>query len=152
MRAFSRLALAAFFIGAGATHLLMPAPYLAIMPTYVPWPAAMIALSGVAEIVGGLGVCFRATRTAAGWCLVALLVAVFPANIQALSTGIVIEEYSVPHWALWARLPFQLLFIAWVYSACLSALRNRPDVANSRKIPTATVSTHDVITRSGERR
>jgi uncharacterized membrane protein len=119
VRAFSRFALALFFIAAGATHLILPAPYLAIMPAYVPWPAAMVALSGLAEILGGLGVCLRTTRAAAGWCLIALLVAVFPANIYALSTGMVVREYSIPAWLLWARLPFQPLFVVWVYYVCL---------------------------------
>ncbi len=120
MRTFSRFALACFFIVAGTTHLLMPEPFLAITPPYVPWPAAMVAISGVAEILGGLGVCFRATRVAAGWCLIALLVAVFPANIHAISTGMVIGGHALPAWILWARLPFQLLFIAWVYRVCLT--------------------------------
>ena len=97
----------------------MPAPYLAIMPTYVPWPAAMVAISGVAEILGGLGVCCRATRVVAGLGLIALLAAVFPANIQALSTGMVFADHDLPAWMLWARLPFQLLFIAWIYCVCL---------------------------------
>jgi uncharacterized membrane protein len=119
MRTISRFALALFFIIAGTVHLVAPAPYLAIMPPYVPWPAAMVALSGVAEILGGIGVCFRATRVAAGWCLIALLVAVFPANIHAISTGMIIDGHALPVWMLWARLPVQLLFIAWVYRACL---------------------------------
>lgn len=123
----SRFALALFFIITGLTHLIMPAPYVAIMPPYVPWPGAMVAISGVAEILGGLGVCFHATRAAAGWCLIALLLAVFPANIHAISTGMVIGEYSVPHWMLWARLPLQVLFIAWVYSVCLSARKEIPE-------------------------
>ncbi len=120
MRIFSRFALAAFFIIAGAAHLIAPAPSLAIMPPYVPWPEAMVAISGVAEILGGLAVCFRATRVAAGWGLIALLVAVFPANIHALSTGMVIGGYALPAWMLWARLPVQLLFVAWVNRVCLS--------------------------------
>jgi len=115
----SRFALALFFIIAGTTHLILPAPYLAIMPPYVPWPAAMVAISGVAEILGGFGVCFRPTRVAAGWGLIALLVAVFPANIQALSTGMVFGGHDLPTWMLWARLPFQPLFIAWIYRVCL---------------------------------
>jgi uncharacterized membrane protein len=123
VRTFSRFALALFFIVSGTAHLLAPAPSLAIMPPYVPWPAAMVALSGVAEILGGVGVCFRATRVAAGWCLIALLLAVFPANIHALSTGMVIGGYALPAWVLWARLPFQLLFIAWVSHVCLSTRR-----------------------------
>jgi uncharacterized membrane protein len=115
----SRFALALFFIVAGTIHLLMPAPYLAIMPPYVPWAAAMVAISGMAEILGGLGVCFCPTRIAAGWWLIALLVAVFPANIQALSTGMVFGGHELPTWMLWARLPFQPLFIVWIYLVCL---------------------------------
>lgn len=79
----------------------------------------MVAVSGVAEILGGAGVCFRSTRRAAGWWLIALLIAVFPANIHAISTGMVIGGHALPAWILWARLPFQLLFIAWVYRVCL---------------------------------
>ena len=119
MSAVSRVALALFFIVAGTAHFITPAPYLAIVPSYFPWPAAMVALSGVAEIMGGLGVCFRSTRRAAGWWLIALLIAVFPANIHAISTGMIIGGHALPAWILWARLPFQLLFIAWVYRACL---------------------------------
>jgi uncharacterized membrane protein len=115
----SRVALALFFIIAGASHLIAPAGYLAIVPAAVLWPAAMVALSGAAEILGGLGICFRSTRPAAGWWLIALLIAVFPANIHAISTGMVIGGHSVPAWMLWARLPFQLLFIVWVYRVCL---------------------------------
>jgi len=119
MRDVSRFALALFFIIAGSAHFIAPAPYLAIVPSYLPWPAMLVALSGGAEIMGGLGICFRLTRIAAGWGLIALLVAVFPANIHALSTGMVIGGHALPAWMLWARLPFQFLFIAWVYRACL---------------------------------
>jgi uncharacterized membrane protein len=119
MSAIPRVALALFFIVAGAAHFISPALYLAIVPTYLPWPAAMVALSGVAEILGGLGVCFRSTRRPAGWWLIALLITVFPANIHALSTGMVIGGHALPTWILWARLPFQLLFIIWVYRVCL---------------------------------
>jgi uncharacterized membrane protein len=119
MSAISRGALALFFIVAATAHFITPAPYLAIVPTYLPWPAAMVALSGVAEILGGAGVWFRTTRRAAGWGLLALLIAVFPANIHAISTGMVIGGHALPIWILWARLPFQLLFIAWVYRVCL---------------------------------
>jgi uncharacterized membrane protein len=119
MSAVSRGALALFFIVAGIAHFITPAPYLAIVPYYFPWPAALVALSGAAEILGGLGVCFRSTRRAAGWWLIALLIAVFPANIHAISTGMNIGEHPLPAWLLWARLPFQLLFMIWVYTVCL---------------------------------
>jgi uncharacterized membrane protein len=115
----SRVALALFFIVAGIAHFISPARYLAIVPSYFPWPAAMVLLSGVAEILGGVGVCFRSTRRAAGWWLIALLIAVFPANIHAITTGMIIGGHVLPAWILWARLPFQLVFIAWVYHVCL---------------------------------
>ena len=119
MFSLSRLALALFFIVAGITHLIMPAPYLAIMPPYIPWPAEMVALSGIAEILGGVGVLFRSTRRAAGWWLIALLIAVFPANIYATSSGMVIDGHNLPAWMLWARLPLQLLLMIWVWRVCL---------------------------------
>lgn len=121
MRPLARGVLAAFFVSAGAVHFLRPAPYLAIMPRFLPWPAALVAASGAVEIIGGLGVLFPWSRRAAGWGLIALLVAVFPANLQAIANGMSIGAWRVPAWLLWVRLPFQGLFVAWVYAACLRA-------------------------------
>lgn len=129
MSALSRLALALFFIVAGLTHFIAPAPYLAIMPPYVPWADSMVILSGAAEIMGGIAIFFRPVRWAAGWWLIALLIAVFPANIYATSTGMEIEGYVVPVWLLWARLPLQLLLIGWVWRVCLSRPSQRPRMA-----------------------
>lgn len=120
MAAYSRAALALFFLGAGTAHFVVPGPYLAIMPRWIPAPAALVAVSGAAEILGGLGVCLPATRAPAAWGLIALLSAVFPANARALSTGMTLGGYAVPLWMLWARLPLQLVFIGWVYQACLA--------------------------------
>lgn len=119
MRRLSRCALAAFFVTAGTLHFLRPALYLAIMPPQLPWPSALVAISGTAEILGGLGVLFSITRKAAGWGLIALLIAVFPANVQAVANGMAINGWPVPSWVLWARLPLQLAFVAWVYGVCL---------------------------------
>jgi uncharacterized membrane protein len=116
----SRIALGLFFVVAGTAHFATPNPYRAIVPSFFPWPAAVVALSGAAEILGGQGVWFRSTRRAAGWWLIALLIAVFPANIYAVSTGMMIAGYALPAWMLWARLPFQLLLISWVYQTCLA--------------------------------
>lgn len=118
-RTLSRGGLALFFVLAGMFHFVRPEPYLAIMPPWIPRAAALVAVSGATEILGGLGVCFRPTRVAAGWGLIALLVGVFPANIHALATGMVIGGHVVSPWMLGARLPLQLLFIAWVYRVCL---------------------------------
>jgi uncharacterized membrane protein len=119
MSAVSRIALALFFIIAGGTHFFSPAPYLAIMPSYLPSPALLVGLSGIAEILGGVGIFCRSTSCAAGWWLIALLITVFPANIHAISTGMIIGGHSLPVWMLWARLPLQSLFIVWVYHVCL---------------------------------
>ncbi|MEY2502026.1 MAG: hypothetical protein QOI07_2360 [Verrucomicrobiota bacterium] len=126
MSVLSRLTLALLFILAGVAHFATPTSYFAIMPPYIPWPAAMVAVSGAAEILGGFGVCFRSTRRAAGWWLILLLIAVFPANLQAISTGMVIGGNAVPAWILWARLPLQLLLIIWVWRACLGHASRSP--------------------------
>lgn len=125
MTTLLRRALAAFFIIAGITHFIMPASYLAIMPPYVPWPAAMVAMSGAAEILGGLGILIRSTRRVAGWWLIALLIAVFPANLQALSTGMIVADHVVPEWMLWARLPLQLVLVIWVWWVCFGRTSER---------------------------
>jgi uncharacterized membrane protein len=116
---FSRGMLAIFFVVAGISHFLGPPAYLAIMPHYLPWPSQLVAISGVAEILGGLGVLWRTTRRSAGWGLVALLIAVFPANIQALRTGMMIAGHIIPTWMLWLRLPLQVALLGWVYCACV---------------------------------
>ena len=80
MTLLSRYALALLFVLAGIWHFVHPATYLAIMPPWLPQPLALIYVSGVFEILGGLGLLPARTRRMAGWGLLALLVAVFPAN------------------------------------------------------------------------
>lgn len=123
----SQLLLAAFFAVAGIAHFVRPGPYIGIMPRWVPAPALMVALSGVAEIAGGLGVLSQRTRRTAGIGLIALLIAVFPANVQMLLNGI---HDARPWWyqmALWIRLPLQPLMVWWIWRATeLSRLRRSP--------------------------
>jgi uncharacterized membrane protein len=114
----SRLVLAAFFIFAGVNHFRVPEAYKAIMPPALPHPDALSLLSGVAEIVGGLGVLPPRTRKLAGYGLILLLLAVFPANIYATQAGMKVGDWTVPQWLLWARLPLQLVLIAWVWASC----------------------------------
>ncbi len=120
LRTLFRWLLAVFFVAAGVNHFRLPELYLRIMPPYLPQPLALVYLSGVAEILGGLGVLFPRTRWLAGWGLMALLVAVFPANIYMLTSGFP----GIPAWVLWLRLPFQLVFLAWVYWTCLRGARS----------------------------
>ncbi len=114
----SRVLLAIFFIAGGALHFISPGPYLAIMPPFLPWPAALVFISGVAEIAGGSGILWPRTRKLAALGLIALLIAVFPANVYAAVHGTQIGGRSVPLWILWARLPLQPLLMAWVYFGC----------------------------------
>ena len=79
----------------------------------------LIYVSGVAEIAGGLGALVPSVRRIAAWGLIALLVAVFRANIYAAFQGMQIGDFANPQWVLWARLSGQFLFIAWVYLCCL---------------------------------
>ncbi len=118
LRTISLWVLAVFFIVAGVNHFLDPGPYLTMMPGYLPWPRELIVVSGVAEVLGGLGLLIPRLRVAAGWGLIALLVAVFPANVHVALHGW--EGVAISSWVLWARLPFQIVFIAWVYWAAIA--------------------------------
>lgn len=114
---FVRLLAGPSFVVAGSLHFAKPGTYRKIMPPYVPAPEAMVYASGVAEIVGGAGLMLRGHRRLAGWWLIGTLIAVLPANVHMALHA---EEYpQVPGGsrALWARLPFQGVFIAWVLSA-----------------------------------
>jgi uncharacterized membrane protein len=111
----SLLLLAIGFTVAGMLHLVRPAPYIRIMPPWLPAPAALVLISGVAEIAGGLGILLPLTRVAAGWGLIVLLVAVFPANVQMLLGAV--THHASRGWIalLVARLPLQIVLIWWVW-------------------------------------
>lgn len=115
----SLVLIAALFVGAGLLHLVKPAPYVRIMPPWLPAPATLVLASGVFQILGGVGVLVPSTRTAAGWGLVALLVAVFPANLQMLLDARARGEGVAWQLALAARLPLQAALIWWVYRAAV---------------------------------
>jgi len=104
--------IAILFTVAGALHFLIPNVYMRVVPPLLPWPYALVLISGAAEIAGGLGMLFTSTRVAAAWGLIALLIAVFPANIYMAQAHLM-----GPAWSLWARLPLQGLLIWWVYWA-----------------------------------
>lgn len=108
-----RWVLTAVMVAAGINHFVSPASYIAMMPVELPAPAALVYISGVAEILGGLGLILPATRRAAAIGLVLLLIAVFPANLNMALNDLPLGGKPVPSWALRARLPLQLVLIAW---------------------------------------
>ncbi len=112
----SRLALGVAFVAAGVNHFVMPRAYEAIVPPSMKGRAqSLVAVSGVAELAGGLGVLLPRTRRAAGLGLIALLAAVFPANLYMARTP---EGFrKIPRWALYARLPLQPLMMWWAWRA-----------------------------------
>jgi uncharacterized membrane protein len=101
------------FVAAGAFHFVRPALYTRIVPPFLPFPLALVYISGVAEILGGIGVLIPSLRAWAGLGLIVLLIAVFPANIY-MAVGPEHAGLGVPPIWLWLRLPLQLVLIAWV--------------------------------------
>jgi len=114
-RKLALLVLSAFFVLGGANHFLNPDFYVAMMPPYLPAHPALVSVSGVFEMLGGIGVLVPTVRARAGWGLVLLLVAVFPANLHMALNPELFPGLS--GFALYARLPFQALFVAWAYWA-----------------------------------
>ena len=101
------------FAAAGAVHFIRPAMYEKFVPPQFGHAPELVAISGIAEIAGGLGLLIPRTRRAAGLGLIALLVAVWPANIfMALEA----DRFAAaaPAWVLWARVPLQIVLIWWV--------------------------------------
>lgn len=125
LRRAARWILAAFFVAAGANHFVMTPVYLGMMPPWLPGPEAANVVSGVAEILGGLGLLLPPWRRAAGWGLVALLVAVFPANVHVARQGFMPGTDFSPAALRW-RLPAQALLVLAVGWAALPGRRARP--------------------------
>lgn len=117
------------FCLAGANHFRDPDFYRKIVPPGFGAPAVVVAISGVCEIVGGVGLLIPALRRPAGWGLIALLIAVFPANIYMAVAPDRIPDMHFPHWMLWVRLPLQIVFVAAVWFAAFDRARTGDEIA-----------------------
>lgn len=115
MRRIALVGLAVFFVVAGLNHFLNPAFYLRIMPPYLPWHQALVFVSGVLEVVGGVAVLIPRWRRAAGVGLILLLVAVFPANLYMAMNAALFPD--IDPGILYGRLPLQAVFIMWAWWA-----------------------------------
>lgn len=108
-----RYVMGALYVAAGVGHFVATRLYMSIVPDYLPAHRELVLISGVAEIAGGVGVMIPATRRAAAWGLVLLLLTVMPANIWMVQHP---ERYpGIPLWAMWLRLPLQLPLIWWAW-------------------------------------
>ncbi|WP_430504215.1 DoxX family protein [Haloparvum sp. PAK95] len=108
------------YVVAGVLHFVVPDLYAQVVPPVFPRPLALVYLSGIAEIALGIGVMVPRTRRLAAWGLVALLIAIFPANVYMATSGVAItggpafvDDPSTT--ARWARLPFQAVFVLWAW-------------------------------------
>jgi uncharacterized membrane protein len=113
-----RLVLAVAMVVVGVLHFVHPEGFVRIVPAYLPAPLALVLISGAAEMLGGLGLLVPRTRRLAAWGLIALYVAVFPANLNMALHHLPLGDTPIAPdkvWLLWLRLPFQAIFIAWAY-------------------------------------
>jgi uncharacterized membrane protein len=108
-RSSFRVLFALSFVAVGTSHFMTPEPFVSIMPAYLPWHLELVYISGLFEVLGGIGLIFPITRRVAAWGLIALLIAVYPANINMLMNDIYIGDMPRERWLLWARMPLQLL-------------------------------------------
>ena len=109
----SIIIMSVFYTRIGLDHFLSPEWYLQIVPPYLPFPLALVYISGCFEIVFGIMLLHPYTRIYAAWGLILLLVAVFPANIYLAQTNG--EAIGTTSLVAWGRLPFQLVFISLAY-------------------------------------
>jgi uncharacterized membrane protein len=107
-----------FYILAGTLHFVMPGFYMKMMPSYIPFHHELIYVSGLAEIILGFGLLNHNFMRLSAWGIIALLVAVFPANVYAYTDKV---DLGVPQWVLLVRIPLQGVLIYWAY---LYAKRN----------------------------
>ncbi len=113
--AISRGVLALVMVVAGTLHFVATDVYVAVMPGYLSLHRELVYLSGMFEVLFGLGLLWRKTRAAAGIGLIALYLAVLPANINMAVNDIQPVGLHIPALLLWARLPFQFVFIYWAW-------------------------------------
>ncbi len=107
--------LATIMVLAGVSHFTMTASYVQIVPDYLPAAEMLVYLSGVFEILLGVGLLIPATRRAAAWGLIALFIAVLPANIFQAMSGVQPPGLEMSETVRWARLPLQLVPILWAW-------------------------------------
>lgn len=123
IKATLRFVLALLFIAAGTLHFTYTRFYLAIMPPFLPFPRALVFVSGFFEILGGAALLIPALTGVAGYCLIALLLAVFPANIYMAVRDI--EGDGNVLLLLWLRLPLQFVLIALVWWCTRECFKRR---------------------------
>lgn len=110
---FSMIVMGVFYISIGISHFTSPIWYVKIVPPYLPYKLELVYISGLFEILFGGMLFFRKTRFLAGWGLILLLIAVYPANIYLAQTnGAAMNTTPL---IAWGRLPVQFIFVGLAY-------------------------------------
>jgi uncharacterized membrane protein len=122
VKTFFRGLLGVLMVLAGIVHFVNPEPYLMMMPDYLPWHEGLVFISGVAEVLLGVALFVPKFRALAGWGLIALFIAVLPANIYMATEGIQPPGLEMSPTGAWVRVAFQAVFIYWAWAV------TRPDV------------------------
>ncbi len=106
--------MASIYIIAGLNHFRNPKMYLRIIPPFFSNPKLINTFSGIAEVILGTLLCIPFTSSAAAWGIIALLVAVLPANIYMFTNEK--AGFGLPKWLLLLRLPLQILLMFWAFT------------------------------------
>lgn len=110
---FSMIVMGVFYISIGVSHFTSPIWYVQIVPPYLPYKLELVYISGIFEILFGGMLLFKKTRFLAGWGLILLLIAVYPANIYLAQTnGAAMNTTPL---IAWGRLPVQFIFVGLAY-------------------------------------
>lgn len=110
-----RVILCVCIIGVGIAHFAIPAPFVKLVPSRLPYPLELVYISGFFEILGGIGLLVPPVSHAAAWGLLALFIFVFPANINMAVNHIDLNPIPSSPWFQAIRLPFQAVLIAWAW-------------------------------------
>ncbi len=128
-----KVLLAIFMITAGVLHFTMSTPFAKIVPDYLPYHLELVYVSGFFEVLGGVGLLVPSVSHAAAWGLIALFIAVFPANINMAVNHIHLHGVPDSPWLYWGRLPFQAVLVAWAwwYTRSAPSAESRPTSPNA---------------------
>lgn len=111
-KSVSKYVLAIFMIGAGTMHFVNPDYFLKIVPPYLPLHEEIVLVSGICEFLLGVLLLFPRCSSMAAWGIMALLIAVFPANIYVYQHQEILPASPVIHFL---RLPLQGVLVLWAF-------------------------------------
>lgn len=117
IRAAAKIGITLLFLATGIAHFVLTAPMAQMIPPPLPFKTELVWITGVFEILGAIGIWSPKYSRLAGRCLIALVIAVFPANIYTAVTGVVINGQHTDLSYMIVRVPFEILLVVWIWAA-----------------------------------